>query len=434
MKSLYYLVLFFLVASVQPLAAQLSYTVADLGSLYSVGSLNNSLANGINNSGRVVGQSQMPDVSYHAFVTAPNSPINPATDDLGTFGGSGSEAIGINDLGQIVGWARTPGGGSHAFLWMGGIINDIDPLGPLSVATAINNVGQVVGWLSTAGTVQQHAFRTAANRPINRATDDLGTLGHDSFAYAINDAGQVAGYSNTDSGYRAFRTAPNSPINPATDNLGTLGGPHSFGYDIDSAGRVVGGSTNASLQGRAFRTAPNSVINPATDDLGPLTVNVGLIDAAINSLGQVVGQSNHGAALFIHGTVYDLNTLIPPSSAFSNLYMAVDINDFGQIVGNGALRTGNVAHAFRLDPTAPTLVTFLLDLVASFNLSAGETNALNASLNAARNSLLAGNNISGRNQLNAFENKVNAQRGKTLTSEQADALLALADHTIQMLS
>src|SRR5215471_963713 len=64
------------------------YTVTDLGTLG--GSF--SAAFPINASGQVVGYSTRQDTplndTLHAFRTAPNAPINPATDDLGTFGGS----------------------------------------------------------------------------------------------------------------------------------------------------------------------------------------------------------------------------------------------------------------------------------------------------------------------------------------------------------
>jgi probable HAF family extracellular repeat protein len=37
--------------------------------------------------------------------------------DLGTLGGSYSQAVAINDRGQVVGWSLTASGENHAVLW-----------------------------------------------------------------------------------------------------------------------------------------------------------------------------------------------------------------------------------------------------------------------------------------------------------------------------
>src|ERR1051325_408426 len=96
----------FLTGLGHPLAAQPKYTVHDLGTLGL--SSGWSSAAGINGSGQVVGSSYLGTGAHdvRAFRTAPNSSINPATDDLGGLNGSLSPfifAAGINRPGQEVG-------------------------------------------------------------------------------------------------------------------------------------------------------------------------------------------------------------------------------------------------------------------------------------------------------------------------------------------
>src|SRR5437762_14120676 len=78
--------------------------------------------------------------------------------------------------------------------------------GSQSEALGLNNNGQVVGWAKTAANVNR-AFVTAPSSPINPATDmvPLMTGGTFNFAYAINSSGQICGDGNSSSGQRAFR-------------------------------------------------------------------------------------------------------------------------------------------------------------------------------------------------------------------------------------
>jgi len=119
------------------------YDMLDLGSLSLT--LKNTHVSGINDAGQVVGWSY-DNGTYRAFRTAPNAPINPATDDLGDLGfGVDTSAYAINDAGDVVGVS------GHAFIYTGGKMYDINDLVPsrpawltLYDARGINNRGQIV--------------------------------------------------------------------------------------------------------------------------------------------------------------------------------------------------------------------------------------------------------------------------------------------------
>jgi len=366
-----------------PVFAALTYRVTDLGTLGGEASFPKQ----INNLGQVVGFSDLPSGEFRAFRTAPDRPINPGSDDFGYSPSPGSpnqaRPLAINDTGQVVG-TRTRSGKTIRVREVSVQAKDpeTDLLGamgptpnggpPFAEPGGINARGQIVGKSFLSGSWSFHAFRTAPHRPIDPATDDLGTLGGAlSEAHAVNAAGQVAGDSETSEPGQthAFRTAANRPINPATDDLGSLGGM-SRGYAINDAGQVAGwsGPKTAEEERHAFRTAPNRPINPATDDLGTL----GGREAygwGINNAGYVVGrstvaasQSNRGSRTvgnraiplvwraFLHDgkQMLDLNTLISPNSGWF-LYEANDINDRGQIIGNGICPEGKL-HGFVLTP------------------------------------------------------------------------------------
>jgi len=355
------------------------YTMTDLGTLNVPGFYPWAYPQSLNNSGQVVGYIIQSD-PYHAFRTAPNIPINPETDDIGMLLDSSWNvwANAINDSGQVAG-SVYKSDGTTAFAFRTAPNSPInlatDNLGSVlgsgwnTSAVSINNSGQVVGSASKSDGTTSFGFRTAPNNPINPSTDDLGLCS----PTALNDSGQVVGLFNIGSNtvYHAFRTAPNSPFTPATDDLGSVlgSGWYTSATNINNSGQVIGYAYKSDGSGAfAFRTAPNSRINPATDDIGGLLGSYysgdyfsGWATSAfdINSSGEVVGYSivdcsqnqscqgpgpEYRAFIYSGGTMNDLNDLVPPLDRdhwYRYLMFATAINDVGQIVGyHGDFRPG----------------------------------------------------------------------------------------------
>src|SRR6266571_1884821 len=160
---------------------------------------NQSQANGINDSGQVVGLSlnfiplSNSNPIYHAFLWSSGSGMR----DLGTLPGRDSSlAAGINNSGQVVGrsWSSANAGDMGAFLWSSasGMQNlsalpEVSAAGwnQLARANAINNLGQIVGFGYLNDFTVQHAFLLSPPGvplpfpPANKATGPCPSYGQD---------------------------------------------------------------------------------------------------------------------------------------------------------------------------------------------------------------------------------------------------------------
>jgi probable HAF family extracellular repeat protein len=178
----------------------------DLGCLSDPSQGSESHAFAINNSGQIVGLTQVAAGTYHAFLWD-----NGVMRDLGTLGGQHSWAQGINDAGQIVGYSlMVPGSYTqHAFLWEDGMMHDLGTLGgDSSSANGINAAGQIVGNAATA-LDGGHAFLYSGGTMVDLNSllpPGTGWVLQD--ARAINDRGQIAGVGSVNGTTRAFVMSP----------------------------------------------------------------------------------------------------------------------------------------------------------------------------------------------------------------------------------
>jgi probable HAF family extracellular repeat protein len=170
-------------------------TMDDLGTLGGA----DSTSVGLNASGQVVGASQNVAGVQRSFRTAPNGPINPATDDLGTLGGPppfpgalDTLVLGINDAGSAVGTSRAAGGFLHAFrtapnMPINPATDDLGAFGGTdAVARSINASGDIAGSYLPPNADYPSGFLLKSGGMISIGFLGLGGIGE------INDSNQIA--------------------------------------------------------------------------------------------------------------------------------------------------------------------------------------------------------------------------------------------------
>ncbi|MDB5933279.1 MAG: hypothetical protein JWQ01_623 [Massilia sp.] len=285
----------------------------DLGTMGGTGSE----AHAINQRGQVVGRAFGPGWS-RAFL------YDGTMHDLGNFGGADALAADINESGQVTGYATSADGVRHAFLYRDGLLKQLQTPGTGSVGWVVNGGGQVAGDFDSNNHAQLALLDEACG-----CVRLLGTLGGaESLVYGLNDAGQVIGVSDTGAGQRhafLFRDG-------AMKDLGTLGGAGSFAAAVNEAGLVVGDADTAAGDAHAFLYDGTSL-----KDLGTLGGAASRADS-VNGVGQVVGfaRTSRGEPRAFSWTaaegMVDLNTRIPAAPRDLVLSGAGAVSDSGDIV------------------------------------------------------------------------------------------------------
>lgn len=221
-------------------------------------------------------------------------------------------ANGINANGTVVGYAHTRTGDlTSAVVWQGlspTILKHLAPDTPQSFATSVNDAGTVTGWSFNGqgynAVVWQGSGYSDSPVPLTNPADS-----RDSRGLAINNSGLVAGVA-----------------------------------------RVLKDDSPAGAALRAFTwsgTTPNEL--PSLPPEPPRTDEQDSWPFAVNSSGDVVGQSAHRPVLWRNRQIVDLVANSDfVAKGWQPYGSATGINDSGQIVGTSSI--AEKSRAFILDP------------------------------------------------------------------------------------
>lgn len=300
------------------------------------GTVSSITGSGINNTGAVSGSiSYFPisgEVFGQAYIFTGGVATGIAFDQV-------SFANGINNSGQVVGttdleppFVFSPP--EHAFIYNSSdkttVTLDVANSGRESNGLAINSAGDVTGFFSTGTCSPSMGFSPSCLAPFHafvyQGSDlvDIGTLGGTySEGTGINDSNEIAGVSSvTGSNLNHLFLYAKGHMS----DLGTVAGQSFFNAEINNRGEIVGSAVNSTgvgssyiYRGRSFEKIP-------------------LLAAGLNNKGEIAGSravanGSTQAFLYREGKLINLNDLVDPSLTL--LTNASGISDNGKIVASG---------------------------------------------------------------------------------------------------
>ena len=268
--------------------------------------------------------------------TPSHSAVQFTVTNLGTLGGTSSEAFAINASGQVAGRAGLANGATHATRWTNGVAQDLGTFGGRnSVAYGINDAGQVAGVANLAGDFFVAGALWAADGTPQQliAPNTLDTA-----AFALNNGGAVVG--------DAPRALPATGIAPVEWRNGmAMSAPLSIGATVSGSARAINNA--GQVAGRVGDSAALWLSEAAEVQLLPrLSGTLPTTAAAINAAGAVAGSAltavgTTRAVLWQFGGVSDLGSL---GGASSDAY---GLNDRGEVVGRAMTAAGVFQGFFR---------------------------------------------------------------------------------------